>query len=92
MATPGALWTESTLFVWACYSKYLDFTQHFIHQVMYYTCGPINKASLTLLHSERPKLHTVLAFLSATGLTKVVVSQDMFCLLQHTNSSMLIFY
>ena len=24
--------------------------------------------SLTLLHSERPKLHTILAFLSATGL------------------------
>ena len=25
--------------------------------------------TLTLLHSERPKLHTILAFLSATGLT-----------------------
>ena len=25
-------------------------------------------SALTLLHSERPKLHTILAFLSATGL------------------------
>ena len=27
------------------------------------------KDSLTLLHSERPKLHTILAFLSAIGLS-----------------------
>ena len=28
----------------------------------------LTKESLTLLHSERPKLHTILAFLSAIGL------------------------
>ena len=27
-----------------------------------------NLLSLTLMHSERPKLHTILAFLSAVGL------------------------
>ena len=27
------------------------------------------RSLLTLLHSERPKLHTILAFLSAIGLT-----------------------
>ena len=30
--------------------------------------------SLTLLHSDRPKLHTILAFLSAIGLTDLHVS------------------
>ena len=29
---------------------------------------------LTLLHSERPKLHTILAFLSAIGLRKEFAS------------------
>ena len=28
-------------------------------------------AALTLLHSERPKLYTILGFLSATGLIKL---------------------
>ena len=31
--------------------------------------------TLTLLHSERPKLHTILAFLSAIGLIPVLYSQ-----------------
>ena len=30
--------------------------------------GRSGKTLLTLLHSERPKLHTILAFLSAIGL------------------------
>ena len=32
-----------------------------------------NIVSLSFLHSERPKLHTILAFLSATGLRKSLV-------------------
>ena len=36
--------------------------------------------SLTLLHSERPKLYTILAFLSAIGLTKPSVKDSLsFC-------------
>ena len=31
----------------------------------------LRMAKLTLLHSERPKLHTVLAFLSAIGLYSI---------------------
>ena len=31
---------------------------------------------LTLLHSERPKLHTILVFLSAIGLINVVASTE----------------
>ena len=30
----------------------------------------VNPFTLTLLHSERPKLYTILAFLSAIGLNK----------------------
>ena len=32
-----------------------------------------NVVSLTLLHSERPKLYSILVFLSAIGLTKFLV-------------------
>ena len=35
--------------------------------------------TLTLLHSERPKLHTILAFLRAVGLKVVVGLQTSFC-------------
>ena len=31
-------------------------------------CGHFQSIILTLLHSERPKLYTILAFLSAVGL------------------------
>ena len=34
---------------------------------------------LTLLHSERPKLYTILAFLSAIGLTQKNPEQSLFC-------------
>ena len=34
--------------------------------------------SLTLLHSERPKLHTILAFLSAIGFRKEFASKAVF--------------
>ena len=37
------------------------------------TCGFLTLKALTLLHSKRPKLYTILAFLSAIGLlTKIV--------------------
>ena len=36
--------------------------------ILYEHCMYIMKPILTLLHSERPKLHTILAFLSAIGL------------------------
>ena len=38
------------------------------HNIMHVTAKFKTKGVLTLLHSERPKLHTILAFLSATGL------------------------
>ena len=40
----------------------------------------VSQISLTLLHSERPKLHTILAFLSAIGVNlKVPKSSDKIC-------------
>ena len=36
---------------------------------------------LTLLHSERPKLYTILAFLSAIGLTLTLIATHKTCLL-----------
>ena len=38
--------------------------------------GPVveKNACLSLMHSERPKLYTILAFLSAIGLTKFSVN------------------
>ena len=44
---------------------------HKLHQFLacLYRVGTgVGHTSLTLLHSERPKLHTILAFLSAIGL------------------------
>ena len=38
-------------------------------QASIHALGKMFSQHLTLLHSERPKLHTVLAFLSAIGLT-----------------------
>ena len=38
-----------------------EYTQYTIFKIK-------KKITLTLLHSERPKLHTILAFLSAIGL------------------------
>ena len=35
--------------------------------------GPYKTAPLTLLHSERPKLYTILVFLSAIGLNGAVL-------------------
>ena len=60
-------------------------TKHILKnaKVRFVTCGILNLFfsmsehsreccyTLTLLHSERPKLHTVLAFLSAVGLKNV---------------------
>ena len=42
------------------------------------------KPCLTLLHSERPKLHTILAFLSAVGL-KFALSIDAFRTFQYND-------
>ena len=42
------------------------------HKVLLYLPNSVAADKLTLLHSERPKLHRVLAFLSAIGLTSVV--------------------
>ena len=36
---------------------------------LYHLLSSLKASPLTLLHSERPKLHTILAFLSAIGLS-----------------------
>ena len=41
--------------------------------------------TLTLLHSERPKLYTILAFLSAIGLNTIIDCASSSAALKHTN-------
>ena len=47
--------------------------------------------SLTLLHSERPKLYTILAFLSAIGLKKSLVA-DLLSLTVLTENQLLLYF
>ena len=47
------------------FTNYSDY----VSKEVYFAVGDHTCIALTLLHSERPKLHTILAFLSAIGLT-----------------------
>ena len=63
--------------VWVYLNAFLQFLQRRIifmasrlpPWVPHFSITSITGITLTLLHSERPKVYTILAFLSATGLT-----------------------
>ena len=48
----------------------IEFPFYIIDICLYETSYPTSASTLTLLHSERPKLYTILAFLSAIGLIR----------------------
>ena len=61
---------------WDNYNCIVKSTIPFLGQLQIFRCP-----DLTLLHSERRKLHTILAFLSAVGLRIVLYSQLCHCFL-----------
>ena len=55
--------------VWTIECQHCAFENRSISSLSYLHDQSKYKGALTLLHSERPKLYTILAFLSAIGLT-----------------------
>ena len=64
----NASWLVTDKIELITWTTHYRFMAHSTYQIIVMFRTPDTEGGLTLLHSERPKLHTILSFLSAFGL------------------------